>query len=82
MMASRFWRRSGIEPFCIDQTVTVSPIPESLPFRDVLTAIQPRLEPLGGTAGLLAEEAKAVPGMRHLLARANAFVFSLDNALE
>lgn len=82
MMASRFWRRSGIEPFGIDQTVIVAPIPESLPLRDVLPTIRPRLEALGGTAGLLAEEVRAVPGMRHLLARADAFVFSLDNALE
>ncbi len=81
-MACRFTQLSGIEPFCIDQTVTVSLGPDHAPFRDFLSAVRPRLEALGGTAGLLAEEAAQAPEMSEMVARADAFVFSLHNEVE
>jgi hypothetical protein len=81
-MACRFMQLSGIEPFCIDQTVTVSLGPDQAPFRESLAQATPRLESLGGTAGLLVDEAVRIPGMSELAARADAFVFSLHNTLE
>lgn len=81
-MACRFAQMSEVDPFCIDQTITVAQHPEHAPFRDVLAAVGPRLAALGGTAGLLAEEAARIPGMADIVARADAFVFSLHNDLE
>jgi len=81
-MACRVARLSRIEPFCMDQTKTVSLGPDHAPFREVLSVVTPQLETLGGTAGLLADEAAAVPGMADLAERADAFVFSLHNNLE
>lgn len=81
-MACRFAQMSGVDPFCIDQTITVAQRPDQAPFRDVLAAVGPGLAALGGTAGLLADEAALLPGMADIVARADAFVFSLHNELE
>jgi hypothetical protein len=56
-MASRFWELSGIEPFSIDQTVTVVPSPGMTgPWHQLARSQQWRLEALGGTAGFLAAD--------------------------
>jgi hypothetical protein len=53
-MASRFWKLSGVEPFCIDQTVTVQAGPHRNPHWHELARSQTwRLGALGGTAGFL-----------------------------
>jgi hypothetical protein len=53
-MASRFWELSGVEPFCIDQTVTVEAGPHRNAHWHELARSQTwRLEALGGTAGFL-----------------------------
>lgn len=81
-MACRFIELSGVEPYCIDQTVTVATDPALPPFREFLVREAPRLEALGGTAGLLSKEVARIPGMAELADRADAFVYSLHNVLE
>lgn len=78
-MGYQFQRLSGIEPFAIDQTVTVN-FPDSSPQkRRELEQFTPKLAALGGTAGFLRQEAppsfKAFPGI-------DAFVLSTQNELE
>jgi hypothetical protein len=76
-MASRFWEMSGIEPFSIDQTVTVE-------FEAGMTSAwhrlglkeARRLEALGGTAGFLTADSPIPrPGV-------DAVLLSTQNALE
>jgi hypothetical protein len=53
-MASRFWELSGIEPFCIDQTVTVDAGPDrNAHWHELGRSQTRRLQALGGTAGFL-----------------------------
>jgi hypothetical protein len=53
-MASRFWELSGVEPFSIDQTVTVEAGPNwNGPWHQLGRSQAWRLEALGGTAGFL-----------------------------
>jgi hypothetical protein len=53
-MASRFWELSGVEPFAIDQTVTVEAGPDwNGPWHQLGRRQTWRLEALGGTAGFL-----------------------------
>ena len=53
-MASQFWELSGVEPFCIDQTVTVEAGPNwNGPWHQLGRSQTWRLEALGGTAGFL-----------------------------
>jgi hypothetical protein len=76
-MGSRFWEMSGIEPFSIDQAVTVE-------FDAAMTSAwhsfaereRSRLEALGGTAGfLMANSPLPRPGV-------DAVLLSTENALE
>jgi hypothetical protein len=56
-MAAQFWELSGIEPFSIDQTVTVEAGPHRNPrWHQLAQAKKWRLEALGGTAGFLVED--------------------------
>ena len=53
-MASQFWELSGVEPFSIDQTVTVEAGPHrNAPWHDLAQSHKWCLEALGGTAGFL-----------------------------
>jgi len=53
-MASRFWELSGVEPFCIDQTITVEAGPHrNWSWHQLALSQTWRLEALGGTAGFL-----------------------------
>jgi hypothetical protein len=57
-MGSQFWKISGIEPFAIDQVVTVEFTPgQTGPWHELARTQRWRLEALGGTAGLLAADA-------------------------
>ena len=78
-MACRFWQLTGVEPFCIDQTISVHPGPAVV---DLLPALTPELAARGGTAGLLAHDLAMLPNLAERAARADAFLFSLDNRLE
>ena len=51
-MGFRFRELTGIEPFAIDQTVTVAFEPDA--FAPLIEPLRPALESLGGTAGFLA----------------------------
>jgi hypothetical protein len=76
-MASRFWELSGIEPFSIDQTVTVIPSPSMTgPWHQLARSQQWRLEALGGTAGFLAADSP-IP-----CPWVDAVLLSTQNALE
>jgi hypothetical protein len=56
-MASQFWEMSGVEPFSIDQTVTVeSPRVPAGPWHALGRGQAWRLRALGGTAGFLVED--------------------------
>lgn len=81
LMGYHFRVNSGIDPFVIDQGVTVQwPDLPSRPRREQwLEEIAPTLTTMGGTGGFLGEEALAclpvAPGN-------DAYVVSLDNAME
>lgn len=70
----------GLEPFVLDQSVTVEYQPGRSPRGEELPALRAELEALGGTGGWLREEDPS-PAWR-ADASADAFVLSLDNALE
>jgi hypothetical protein len=76
-MASQFWEISGIEPFCIDQTVTVEPVGlPTGPWHELARSQAWRLDALGGTAGFLVEDSPLPrPGV-------DAVLLSTQNALE
>jgi hypothetical protein len=70
----------GIEPFVIDQSVTVEYQPGTSPRRADVERFRDRLAALGGTAGFLREED---PDPRWRADRsADAYVLSLDNRVE
>jgi hypothetical protein len=76
-MASRFWKLSRLEPFCIDQTVTVVPFPGVTgPWHELARSQQWRLEALGGTAGFLVGDSP-IPWPY-----VDAVLLSTQNALE
>jgi hypothetical protein len=76
-MAHQFWEISGVEPFSIDQTVTVeTPRHPPGPWHQLAERERRRLDALGGTAGLLTEDAPiAWPFV-------DAVLLSTQNALE
>jgi hypothetical protein len=76
-MACRFWMITGIEPFSIDQTVTVEFDPDVTSAWHRLGLEQTRrLEAMGGTAGFLVEDSPLPrPGV-------DAVLLSTQNALE
>ena len=76
-MAFHFWELSGIEPFSIDQTVTVVPSPSMTgPWHELARRQAWRLEALGGTAGFLAADSP-IP-----CPWVDAVLLSTQNALE
>jgi hypothetical protein len=76
-MACRFWEMTDIEPFSIDQTVTVEFEPDVTSAWHRLGLEQTRrLEALGGTAGFLVEDSPIPrPGV-------DAVLLSTQNVLE
>jgi hypothetical protein len=76
-MGYRFWEISGVEPFSIDQTVTVEFTPGMTgPWHELAGRERSRLGALGGTAGLLIEHAPFErPGV-------DAVLLSTENSLE
>jgi hypothetical protein len=76
-MASQFWELSGIEPFSIDQTVTIVPSPDMTgPWHELARRQAWRLGALGGTAGFLAADSPiSCPWV-------DAVLLSTQNALE
>jgi hypothetical protein len=76
-MASRFWELSGVEPFSIDQTVTVEAGPHrNAPWYQLARSQTWRLQALGGTAGFLVADSP-IPWPY-----ADAVLLSTQNALE
>jgi hypothetical protein len=76
-MASRFWELSGVEPFSIDQTVTVEAGPNwNGPWHQLARSETWRLEALGGTAGFLVADSP-IPWPY-----VDAVLLSTQNALE
>jgi hypothetical protein len=76
-MAYEFWEISGVEPFSIDQTVTVEFDPDTTGAWHLLGGTErSRLEALGGTAGfLVADSPIPHPGV-------DAVLLSTQNGLE
>jgi hypothetical protein len=76
-MACRFWEMTGIEPFSIDQTVTVEFDPDRTGAWHRLGLEETaRLAAMGGTAGFLIEDSPLPrPGV-------DAVLLSTENALE
>jgi hypothetical protein len=78
-MGHHFTALSGIDPFVIDQTVTVAWPQQSQPWvQDLLAAIHPTLARYGGTAGILREQA---PPPLDCRTGVDAVIVSTDNAL-
>lgn len=76
-MAERFWELSGVEPFSIDQTVTVEAGPNwNGPWHQLGRSQRWRLEALGGTAGFLVADSP-IPWPY-----VDAVLLSTENALE
>jgi hypothetical protein len=76
-MASQFWELSGVEPFSIDQTVTVEAgSHRNAAWHELAQSQQSRLEALGGTAGfLVADSPIPYPWV-------DAVLLSTENTLE
>jgi hypothetical protein len=78
-MGHHFTALSGIDPFVIDQTVTVAWRKQPQPWvQDLLAAIQPTLASHGGTAGILREQA---PPPLDCWPGVDAVIVSTDNRL-
>jgi hypothetical protein len=76
-MAYRFWEISGIEPFSIDQTVTVEFDPaKASAWHSLAERERSRLEALGGTAGFLVADSP-IPH-----SGVDAVLLSTENTLE
>lgn len=76
-MGHHFWEMSGVEPFAIDQTVTVEFEPgQSGAWYRLAAAHADALEALGGTAGVLVKDAPIAPSF------VDAVLLSTENALE
>jgi hypothetical protein len=76
-MACRFWKMTGIEPFSIDQTVTVEfDAARTGAWHAFAERERSRLAALGGTAGFLVDDSPIPrPGV-------DAVLLSTENALE
>jgi len=79
-LGQRFRELSGIDPFVIDQSVTVEYRWRRSPRRRDVKRYGAELRALGGTGGFLREE-DPDPGWRDDLS-ADAWVLSLDNAMQ
>jgi hypothetical protein len=78
-MGHHFTALSGIDPFVIDQAVTVAWHEQTRPWvQDLLAAIHPTLVRCGGTAGILREQA---PPPLDCWTGVDAVVVSTDNSL-
>lgn len=74
-MGYQFVELTGLEPFCIDQTITVV-WPDGRQMFPVTADLESALVTYGGSAGFLRQEFP--PLVRH---PADAFVVSVDNAM-
>lgn len=79
-MGYHFKQISGIDPFVIDQTITVAFAPQHLLKQPQLLSMMPALRKRGGTAGFLTSEAPA--SMRHYACGLDACIVSLENTME
>ncbi len=79
MMGYHFWQFSGIDPFVIDQVMTIDPTPF---WRQLLNDCAPEVEGLGGTAGFLTEEARDVDKACFTATGIDAFLLSTQNKME
>lgn len=77
-MATLFWERSGVEPFVIDQTLTVEWNFEGAKKRVIEEHIRSALDKRGGTAGFMRDQA---PEGFDVPTYADAFLLSTDNTL-
>ena len=78
-MGQHFRAHAGIDPFVIDQTVTVPFTGETQPWvRELLAALSETLTAYGGTAGILREQAPRPLDSR---TDVDAVIVSTDNAL-
>jgi hypothetical protein len=76
-MAAQFWEASGVEPFSIDQTVTVETVQRPTgPWHQLARIQTGRLAALGGTAGFLVEDSP-IPRVG-----VDAVLLSIENTLE
>lgn len=78
-MAYQFRAMSQINPFTINQTVTVDFAGNSTGQLDLVRQYNEELQSFGGTAGFLREQAPLGFGHRE---DADAYILSIDNALE
>lgn len=77
MMAGHVAEMAGIEPFVIDQTVTVFSRYDTRRRESLIKWATQKLEALGGTAGFLLE-----PGIIDLPSGRDAVLLSLSNSME
>ena len=78
-MGQHFRAHAGIDPFVIDQTVTVPFTGETQPWaRELLAGLSETLAARGGTAGILREQAPRPLDSR---TDVDAVIVSTDNAL-
>lgn len=82
-MAQRFQAISGIDPFTIDQTLTVEfPGREATAYALILETIQAELAEFGGTAGIMTEDADGIFAQMASRVGADALIISRDNRLD
>lgn len=81
LMGHHFRMNSGLDPFVIDQSMTVQwpDLPKRPRREQWLKEITPTLATFGGTAGFLTEEA---PSCLPVAPGNDAYVVSIDNAME
>jgi hypothetical protein len=77
-MGVRFMDRSGIEPFSIDQTSTISFAPGDRPNIELAPDLRAALDARGGTAGFIASDPP--PGME-VPDHFDALILSTDNVM-
>jgi hypothetical protein len=77
LMGCEFRRLAHIEPFCIDQGVTVD-LGENPVAGELLRRHAARLRRMGGTAGVLRNEEVLLRGRKDM----DAFLLSIENAVE
>lgn len=78
-MGYQFRQFSGIDPFVIDQVMTIHPSPF---WRQLLNDCAPQVESLGGTAGFLTEEAPDADKPCFTDTGTDAFLLSMQNEME
>lgn len=79
-LGQRFRELSGIDPFVVDQSVTVEYRSGRSPRRDDVGRYREELRLLGGTGGFLREEDPDARWREDL--SADAWLLSLDNSME